>query len=106
MQTLSAWPDELMHGERLNCGKAARFAAKLRCKKKPVSPSTITRWCRADANGIALPHLRVGGAIVTTEAAMLWYFAELAKAKAFGERCVRIDFDEPDIDAALDAEGL
>ena len=46
---------------------------------KRIHVSTLWRWCRKGLRGVALEYMRCGTKIVTSEAAMLRFFAALAQ---------------------------
>ncbi len=39
------------------------------------------RWSRKGRLGIILPHVRIGRAVMTTEAALRWFIAEMTAAE-------------------------
>jgi len=46
---------------------------------KKIHVSTIWRWCKNGLRGVALEYMRCGAKIVTSETAMLRFFAALAQ---------------------------
>lgn len=52
-----------------------------RANGKHYTSATVWRWCRKGIRGVCLRHVCVGKSILTTEAALHEFFAELAKSQ-------------------------
>lgn len=90
-------PRITLKDERLTQREAAKLLG--------VSFPTCSRYMTKGRRGLKLPNVPFAGTRQTTKKAIDWWLLQLQLAEA-DERVLRIDFDEPDIDAALDAEGL
>lgn len=73
MTTLSPPPDAI------SMAAAARL---VRVDGKPISPTTIWRWIRKGKLGVKLASWRIGGRIVTTEAAVREFEQAVTEADA------------------------
>jgi hypothetical protein len=70
-----------LNDEILTFAQAARRLPRLR-NGRPVSPSTVWRWCSAGLHGVRLETVKVGGVTCTSTAALQRFFAALSDRPA------------------------
>ena len=106
------WPAELIElDELISVAEAANLCR--RWTGRPTNPATVWRWSRKGRLGIILPHVRIGRAVMSTEAALRWFIAETTAAEINAHagddppQARRTPRPTPDaLAAALRAEGL
>lgn len=68
---------DVLRDETFSLQEAAKRLPRLR-RGRPVHVATLWRWARAGIRGIKLETAKVGGATVTSAAALTRFFAALA----------------------------
>ncbi|MEM6852846.1 MAG: DUF1580 domain-containing protein [Planctomycetota bacterium] len=100
-------PSNLLDRTQLiSLAEAANLVRKWSGEK--TNPSTIFRWCRDGRHGIRLPSVRLGRALRTSEAALVWWTEAISDAEGLstaGVSALRPN-NPNDLAAELAAEGL
>jgi hypothetical protein len=79
-----------------------------RRRGRKLHPSSAYRWFRRGVGGVKLEAIRVGGALCTTEAALVRFFERLAGLEARSQERLTEGRQQKErrVEQELDAEGL